>query len=372
MNTIFNDQAFMAKALRLAKKGLYTTRNNPKVGCVIVKNNSIIGQGFHAYPGEPHAEINALNNVKGSAENATVYVTLEPCAHHGKTPPCIDSLIKAQVARVVVAMQDPNPLVNGKGLLHLQSNNIKTTSNIMASEAAALNKGFVQRCTKNRPYITVKSAISLDGKTALKSGESKWITSEAARKDVQKLRARSCAILTGIETILLDDPSLNVRIKQSELGIEKEIQQPIRIILDTQLRITQSAKILHEAGEVIIYTCSNDDKKLSALNDLNIEVVQIENDETGISLKSVMTDLSSREINEVLVEAGSTLVGSLLRVKLVDEMIVYMAPHIMGSEALNMASISVIEAMQDRIHFKIQDVRRIGPDLKITMNSKFQ
>lgn len=371
MISTFNDQAFMAKALRLAGKGLYTTRYNPRVGCVIVRNDSIIGQGFHTYPGEPHAEINALNNVNGSVKGATVYVTLEPCVHQGKTPPCSQALINADVSKVIVAMLDPNPIVNGKGLQHLQSNNIKTASNIMASEAAALNKGFIQRCTNNRPYITVKSAISLDGKTALNSGESKWITSEAARKDVQKLRARSCAILTGIDTVLSDDPSLNVRLKRSELGIEKEIQQPIRIILDSQLRIPLNAKILQPTSEIIIYTCSNKSKKLSALKDLNIEVIQIETEETGLSLKSIMSELSSRNINEVLVEAGSTLVGSLLSNKLVDEMVVYMAPHIMGNKALNMASMPTIETMQDRIKFKIQEIRRIGQDLKITMNPQF-
>ena len=372
MNTILNDQAFMAKALRLANKGLYTTRSNPRVGCVIVKNNSIIGQGFHAYPGEPHAEINALNDVKDSVEKATVYVTLEPCVHHGKTPPCSQALVDANVSRVVIAMLDPNPIVNGKGFQQLQTNNIKTTCNIMAAEAAALNKGFIKRCTNNRPYITVKSAISLDGKTALSSGESKWISSDASRKDVQKLRARSCAILTGIETVLSDDPSLSVRLDKHELELRKEIQQPIRVVLDTQLRIPLNAKILQPANEVIIYTCSNNSEKLSALKSLNIEVVQKQRHNNGISMKNIMADLASREINEVLVEAGSTLVGSLLEEKLVDEMIVYMAPHIMGNASSGLADIPNIKTMQDRIQLEMQEFRKIDQDIKMIFNPQYQ
>ena len=371
MNTILNDQAFMAEALRLANKGLYTTRSNPRVGCIIVKDNEIIGRGFHDYPGKPHAEICALNSVNYSARDATVYVTLEPCAHHGKTPPCSEALINANVKKVIIAMLDPNPLVNGKGVQLLQSNGIKTVSDIMAAEAAELNKGFIQRVTNQRPYITVKSAISLDGKTALKSGESKWISCDASRKDVQKLRARSCAILTSIETVLSDDPLLNVRLTKNDLALENEINQPKRVILDTQLRIPLSANILKPSNQVIIYTCSNDSKKLSNLKNLNIEVIQAKRDKYHINLNYVVHDLADREINELLVEAGSTLVGSFFENKLVDEIIIYQAPHIMGNTSLGLAELTSIETMQDRVQLYIQEYRKLGQDMKLTLKPQF-
>lgn len=371
MNTILNDQAFMAEALRLANKGLYTTRSNPRVGCIIVKDNEIIGRGFHTYPGTPHAEICALNSAKGSVGDATVYVTLEPCAHHGKTPPCSEALIDANVKKVIIAMLDPNPLVNGKGIHLLEANGIETLCNIMATEAAELNKGFIKRVTNQRPYITVKSAISLDGKTALKTGESKWISCDASRKDVQKLRASSCAILTSIETVLSDDPLLNVRLNKNDLALGNEINQPKRVILDTQLRIPLNANILKSSNEVIIYTCSNDNKKISNLKNLNIEVIQAERDKYHINLNYVVHDLADREINELLIEAGSTLVGSFLVNKLVDEIIIYQAPHIMGNTSLGLAELTSIKTMQDRIQFYIQDYRKIDQDMKLTLKPHF-
>ena len=371
MKNLSNDHAYMAQALRLAKKGLYTTRNNPRVGCVVVKQDEIIGQGFHAYPGQAHAEINALNDVQGTAEDSTVYVTLEPCAHQGKTPPCINALINAKVKRVVAAMQDPNPLVNGTGLKYLQENNINTTCNILNMEAAELNKGFIQRVTAGRPYVTIKSAISLDGKTALQSGESKWISSAESRLDVQKLRARSCAILTGIDTILADDPRMTVRLSKHELGIDQNIQQPKRIILDTQLRIPTNAKILNQAEDVIIYTCSKNNEKLETLNALNVEVVQLSSVHQHVDLTAVLEDLAQREFNEVLVESGPTLVGSLLKEKLADEMVIYIAPHVMGDDARGLTKYLPIHSMQDRIDLEINDLRKIGTDIKLQLKPKF-
>ncbi len=371
MNKTHYDYAYMAQALRLAKKGLYTTRNNPRVGCVIVQQNEVIGQGFHAYPGQPHAEINALESIKGSAENSTVYVTLEPCTHHGKTPPCIEALVNAKVGRVVAAMQDPNPLVNGKGLKYLQENNIDTACDILNSEATELNKGFIQRVSINRPYVTIKSAISLDGKTALQSGESKWITSEESRLDVQKLRARSCAIITGIDTVLADDPKLTVRLSKHDLGIDQDIQQPKRVILDSQLRISANAKILNQAEEVIIYTCSQDNEKLETLRKLNVEIVKVNSTNEHVDLVAVLEDLAHREFNEILVESGPTLVGSLLKEKLVDEMIIYMAPHIMGDEGQGLAKFLPIHSMQDRIELQINDLRKVGADIKLQVKPVF-
>jgi diaminohydroxyphosphoribosylaminopyrimidine deaminase/5-amino-6-(5-phosphoribosylamino)uracil reductase len=371
MKTIHNDYAFMAKALRLAGKGLYTTRTNPRVGCVIVKDGQIISSGFHISPGLPHAEIMALQSKLESVKNSTVYVTLEPCSHQGKTPPCVDTLVAAKVARVVAAITDPNPLVNGKGIAFLQNHGVKTTINILNTEAAELNKGFVKRMTNNLPYVTVKSAISIDGKTALKSGESKWISCDKSRLDVQKLRARSCAMLTGIDTILADDPSLTVRLNKNELGIDGVFQQPKRIILDTQLRIPLNAKVLKSPSDVIIYTCLDDSEKSAVLRKQNIEIVSSNMVNNSIDLNQVMSDLAKRGFNEVLVEAGSTLVGSLLDNKLIDEMVIYMAPHILGNDSLGLAKIIPVQSMQDRLHFTIDQTRKIGSDLKLIIKPKY-
>ena len=367
MNKLNNDHAYMAQALRLARQGLYTTRTNPRVGCVIVKDGKVIGQGFHAYPGQEHAEVNALNHVQESAANSTMYVTLEPCSHKGKTPPCANALLEAKIGKLVIAMLDPNPLVNGTGIKYLEDNGIETVVGVMATESADLNKGFVQRVTHNRPYITAKSAMSLDGRTALAGGESKWISSESSRIDVQKLRARSCAILTGIETVIQDDPSLNVRLGKQELGLLKEIQQPKRIILDTQLRISLDAKILQPSNEVVLYTCYEDEQKREQLSELGVEIVHTEMINHHVFLESVMKDLSNRGFNEVLVEAGSTLVGNLLEHQLIDEFIVYMAPHLLGDASLGLAKLPTIQNMQDRIQLEIQSTKSIAQDLKITI-----
>ncbi len=371
MNKIQNDQAFMAEALRLAKKGLYTTRNNPRVGCVIVKNNEIIGRGFHQYPGNVHAEVNALDSVADCA-GSTVYISLEPCSHQGKTAPCVNALIDAKVSRVVAAMKDPNPLVNGSGLTYLQNHNIKTTIDILAAEATELNKGFVMRMQMGRPYVTIKSAISLDGKTALNSGESKWISSEASRLDVQKLRARSCAIMTGVDTVINDDPKLTVRLSPNELSLDGVLQQPKRVILDTHLRISPDAHILKHAEDVVIYTCVAENKFPITLINSNAEIVSIKQTNSNVDLNDVMKDLAKREINEVLVEAGSTLVGNLLENKLVDEMIVYLAPHIMGDTSFGLAKLNSVKTMKDRIKFTLCQTRTVGENLKLQLKPQYK
>ena len=371
MNHALNDHAYMAQALRLASKGMYTTRSNPRVGCVIVKQGEVIGQGFHVAPGQAHAEINALGSCINGAEDATVYVTLEPCSHQGKTPPCIDALLNAKISKVVSAMRDPNPLVNGKGLEFLSSNGVKTACNILEHQAHELNKGFVKRMVNGRPYVTVKSAISLDGKTALQSGESKWISSEESRIDVQKLRARSCAIMTGIGTVLVDDPNLTVRLNQKELGIDENFQQPKRIIIDTQLRIPVEAKILKTPEDVIIYTATSDNEKCERLVQRDITVVQVSKSNSKVDLTAVMKDLADREINELFVEAGSSLLGKLVEEELVDEMILFIAPHMLGDASRGLINSKPIKTMQDRINFEIDQVRRIGKDLKLILKPQY-
>ncbi len=371
MNKLVNDHAYMAQALRLAEKGLYTTRTNPRVGCVIVKHAEVIGEGFHVSPGEPHAEVNAIQSCSKETEGATVYVTLEPCSHHGKTPPCIESLIAAKVRRVVAAMQDPNPQVDGKGLEYLREHNIETTCDILKNESAELNKGFVQRMTKARPYVTVKSAMSIDGRTALQSGESKWISSEQSREDVQKLRARSCVIMTGIDTVIQDDPRLNVRLKKEELDSHNNIEQPIRVVLDTKLRISPKAKILNIPGQTIIYTCCKDNKKYQDLISKNVEVVIVSAKKGRVDFIDVMSHLSERGVNEVLVEAGPTLIGGLMEDELVDEMIIYMAPHIMGDSSRGLVKLESIVNMQERINLQIVQTRKIGNDIKLQLKVQY-
>ncbi len=370
MLLVMNDQAYMAEAIRLAYKGLYTVRKNPRVGCVLVKDGEIIGKGFHKAAGEAHAEIEALNSTSENPANATAYVSLEPCAHEGKTPACTDALISAKVSRVVCAMQDPNPIVNGKGLQTLKDANIRVDCNTLAAEAANLNKGFIKRVVSNKPFVTVKSAISLDGKTALSTGESKWITGKEARNDVQKLRARSCAILTGIETIINDDPRLTVRLTKQELNCKSNVQQPIRIILDTKLRIAETANVLNQAGDNIIFTASQDKNKINQLTNNNVQVISCKNSDKGIDVAFVLEELAKREINEVLVEAGNTLVGNLLKNQHVDEWIVYIAPQIIGNSEYNLAKINPIYKMNECLNLEIKSINKIGSDIKLIAKPK--
>ena len=357
---------YMQRALRLAKRGLYTTDPNPRVGCVLVKNGEIVGEGWHKRAGEPHAEILALEQAGDRASGATVYVTLEPCSHTGKTPPCVDALIQAGVTKVIAAMVDPNPQVAGKGLKKLRENGIDAESGLLEDQARALNPGFIKRMETGLPYVRVKMAMSLDGRTAMASGESQWITGEPARRDVQHLRARSSAVLTGIGTVLADDPSMNVRLSGKELGIDGAVRQPMCVVIDSHMRFPRDAKLCKQEGDVLVVTTSD------AVNSIaGCEVIKIPAVDDRVDLNAVMKLLAERQINEVHVEAGATLSGALLQNKLVDEIIVYMAPCLMGDEARGLFSMAGLSEMKDRVSLDIQDVRTIGKDLRITAKPNY-
>jgi diaminohydroxyphosphoribosylaminopyrimidine deaminase/5-amino-6-(5-phosphoribosylamino)uracil reductase len=354
-----NDHAYMARAIQLAKLGNFTAHPNPRVGCVIVKDQVIVAEGWHEKTGGPHAEVMALAIAGEQAKGATVYVTLEPCSHTGRTPPCADALVNAGVRRVVIAMQDPNPRVAGTGFERLRNAGIEVSVGLLESEARRINPGFIRRMEWGLPYVRLKMAVSLDGRTAMASGESKWITGEAARADVQKLRARSSAIVTGAGTILSDDPSLSVR-------TETVTRQPLRVIVDSHLSTPPDAKILAEDGEVLVVTVSEDAEASMALVDAGAEITQLSSAAHGVDLPELMQYLAERECNEVLIEAGATLAGSALSSRIVDELVIYVAPHLMGSDAKGMFNMPELQTMQDRIELAIQDVRMIGDDLRIT------
>ncbi len=356
-----SDAEYMQHAIRLAKKGRYSTDPNPNVGCVIVKDGKLVGEGWHQCAGQAHAEINALAQASDKAKGATVYVTLEPCSHTGKTPPCADALIKAGVKKVFVAMQDPNPQVAGNGLKKLQNAHIETACGLLALQARELNPGFIKRMETGRPFVRVKLAMSLDGRTAMASGESQWISGEASRNDVQKMRAESSAILTGIETVLTDNPSMNVRLTAQQLGVD-DVRQPKRIVLDSQLRIPRQAKIASVAGECLVYTAVNRDNKSS----YPFIIESCASVDGKIDFSLLMKDLAKKEINLLHVEAGSVLCGALLKNDLVDEIIIYMAPHIMGDSAKGLFHLPELENMKNRISLNIKDVRSIGNDIRMT------
>ncbi len=355
------DHYYMTRALRLARRGLTTTDPNPRVGCVLVKNDEIVGEGWHERAGEAHAEINALAQAGDNASGATAYISLEPCCHHGRTPPCSQALIDAGVARVVAAMQDPNPLVTGKGLLQCREAGIETASGVLEQQASELNCGFIMRMAKGRPYIRIKMAMSLDGRTAMASGESQWITSAAARRDVHHLRARSSAILTGIGTVKADDPSLTVRLEDET---DFEFQTPLRVLLDPGLEIDASARLLQDPGSVLIITAKG---RKAARNGLGaVEVIEVDGSDQGLELQQVMQLLAQREINELMVETGATLAGALLEAGLADEIVIYMAPHLMGDQARGLFTMPGLTSMKDRVQLEITDIRAVGNDWRIT------
>lgn len=357
----------MSEALQLAAQGLYTTQPNPRVGCVIVKDNQIIGRGAHLKAGEPHAEIYALREAGTAAEGADVYVTLEPCSHFGRTPPCMNALIEAKVKRVFVAMQDPNPLVAGRGIKHLQDEKIEVFVGLMQKEAEVLNVGFIKRMQLQMPYVRSKIAASLDGKTALNNGKSQWITSAYARNDVQHWRARSCAILTGIGTVLADDPSMTVRLENIQ-------RQPIRVIVDSELKISPDAKILQKSSQrdrvIIAYAEKSDqhDAKKLALQAAGVALwclpfVNLKKPQ--VDLVALLKALARDGVNEILVEAGQTLNGALLGQGLVDELILYYAPKLLGHDAQGMFAIPQLNKMADAISLQLTDVRQVGPDIRM-------
>ena len=356
------DHAHMAHALRLAELGLYTTTPNPRVGCVIVNRGRVVGTGWHQLAGQPHAEILALQQAGQQARNATAYVSLEPCSHFGRTPPCADALIAAGVTRVIAAMQDPNPQVAGSGLARLAAAGITTSCGLLQAQAQQLNPGFIQRMTQQRPWLRIKTASSLDGKIALPNGDSQWITSAAARLDVHRLRARSCAILTGIGTILADNPQLDVR------GLDTS-RQPLKIVVDSQLRTPDYAQILQNGRTIIAYTHA-DTAKQQKLTQAGAELIQIPARNSHVDLSALMTLLAQRGINEVMTEAGANLNAALINAGLVDEWVMYLAPTLLGDAARGLFALPAPATMSERRQLSISDWRLVGTDLRITAHFK--
>ncbi len=364
-NAAGEDEQFMAHALKLAGRGIYTTHPNPVVGCVVVKDGTIIGEGWHQVAGGDHAEIVALKQAGNAAKGATLYVTLEPCSHYGKTPPCVKAIVKAGIARVVVAIEDPNLPTDGSGNSELRRCGIDVLTGVGQSSAKKLNRGFLKRVTTGMPWVTLKIATSLDGKTAMSSGQSQWITCPAARLDGHKSRASSSAVLTGVGTVLRDNPSMNAR-------LENLSRQPCRVILDTNLSMPADSKILGSEGPVLIITASQDQEVIETFSKSGAEIIHcaknyLDPGHGVIDLDQVMRELGKREMNTILLEAGARLSGSMLKRGLVDEIIVYMAPDLLGAEARDMFQIAGLDQLSDRVKLEYRDVVMIGRDLKITL-----
>jgi diaminohydroxyphosphoribosylaminopyrimidine deaminase/5-amino-6-(5-phosphoribosylamino)uracil reductase len=351
-----DDHRHMAYALELAARGLYTTTPNPRVGCVIVKDGKVVGEGWHEKAGAAHAETIALEHARKQAAGATLYVTLEPCAHHGRTPPCVDALLKAKPARVVAAMQDPNPQTAGKGFERLRAAGITVDVGLMEAESRELNIGFVSRMTRGTPWVRMKIAASLDGRTALANGRSQWITGADARCDGHAWRARACAVLTGVGTVKDDDPQLNVREVQTT-------RQPLRVVVDSRMQTPLTAKILGPG--TIIAAAGADVPRTVALRAKGAEVVVLPNHEGKVELPALLQELARRGCNELHVEAGHKLNGSLLDEGLVDELLIYFAPCILGDTAQGMFHLPPLDSLAGRRKLKITDVARVGDDLRI-------
>ncbi len=353
----------MAQALRLAHRGIHTTHPNPRVGCVIVIEGQVIAKGWHVETGKPHAEIVALQQAT-ITQGATAYVTLEPCCHQGRTGPCTSALINAGIKRLVVAMVDPFPEVAGRGIELLRQAGVQVDVGLMQPEAIRLNAGFVKRLTTGYPWVRSKIACSLDGRTAAANGESKWITSDLSRQDVQQWRARSSAIMTGINTVIADDPSLNVRLKSA---LDDAFQQPLRVVLDSTLKIKPSARMLALPGRTLIFTTREDKpQRMQALRDAGATVVVQQGQNERLDLKQVLSFLAKEEnINEILLEAGATLNGAFVEAGYIDEFLIYMAPSFMGSRARGLFNTPHIEGLSDQVKLQINEVRQLGDDIRI-------
>ena len=351
------DHEFMARALQLAEQGLYSTTPNPRVGCVIVNDGLVVGEGWHRRAGEAHAEVHALRAAAGKASGATAYVTLEPCSHYGRTPPCADALIAAGVTRVVAAMQDPNPAVSGNGLARLRASGIVVGCGLLASAAEELNIGFVSRMTRGRPWVRMKLATSLDGKTALENGASQWITGAAARQDGHRWRARACAILSGIGTVLADNPQLNVRDVETS-------RQPLKVVIDSRLELPLDARLL-AGGAVLLVTVSADLEKANALRERGVEILNLPNASGNVDLPELMQELGRRGINELHVEGGYRLSGALVAAGLVDELLLYQAPCLIGDAARGMLDMPSLLSLENKQQLTIRDVRMVGSDLRV-------
>ncbi len=380
------DRFYMAKAIRLAEKGRFTAHPNPRVGCVLVNNGKIIGSGWHKRAGEPHAEVHALREAGEQARGACAYVTLEPCSHFGKTPPCADALIKAGVSRVVAAMEDPNPQVAGSGFDKLRAAGVDVVSGILFEQAAALNKGFIKRMRTGLPWVTLKVAVSLDGRTAMASGESQWITGPQARSDVQRLRAESAAVVTGISTLLCDDAALTVRAQQFDflrfpedvsaqtdplfngVSVDEVIaSQPLRVVLDSQARMPEDCRLL-STPEPVLWVISDKVNLRGKQTDIAalpyVDVLPMADMGTPKALHSLLSLLAGRGINQLLVEAGSRLMGSFISAGVWDELVVYMAPKLMGAAAHPLAAIT-IDSMADSQMLRLKDIRQFGEDIRL-------
>lgn len=347
----------MARALALAEQGVNTTTPNPRVGCVIVRDDRTVGEGWHSRAGEAHAEALALRQAGEAAQGATAYVTLEPCSHFGRTPPCADALIAAGVSRVVVAMEDPNPLVSGRGLERLRASGIVTARGLLEHEARELNIGFNSRMTRGRPWLRLKAASTLDGKTALNNGVSQWITGPAARTDGHRWRARSCAILTGIGTVKEDDPQLTVRAIPCT-------RQPLRVLVDARLDVSLAARIL-QGEPIIIATACPDAEKAARLTDAGHRLLQIPNNGGKVDLPALMSELGTLGLNEIHVEAGFKLNGSLLREGCVDELLLYLAPMLVGDAAQGLFNLAALTRLDTALRLDVRDLRRIGDDFRL-------
>lgn len=367
------DRSWMSRALMLAERGLYTTEPNPRVGCVLVVDGEVVGEGWHVRAGAGHAEVNALAQAGERARGATAYVTLEPCSHFGKTPPCADALIKAGVSRMVAAMQDPNPQVAGNGLQRLREAGIAVECGLLEDQARALNPGFIKRMQQGLPWVCVKLAMSLDGRTAMASGESKWITGPAARADVQRLRARSGAVVSGADSVLLDDSALTVR--ASELGLPSDEaaaaaeRQPLRVLIDSLRRVPLEQRFFREAGPSLVISTSAEQAADDYLA-VGSELLAVPGADGKVDLQAVLQILAERGCNEVLVEAGAGLSGAFWRAGLVDELIVYMAPRLLGSQARPLMQLP-FESMSEAMDVAVTDMRAIGQDWRITARPIF-
>lgn len=370
------DHECMSRALQLAARGLYTTDPNPRVGCVIVRDGVVVGEGFHARAGEPHAEVHALRAAGDRAAGATVYVTLEPCSHHGRTPPCVEAVLAARPARVVIAMQDPNPKVAGNGIARLRAAGIAVDVGVLEAGARELNPGFIRRMETGRPYVRVKLAMSVDGRTAMASGESQWITGPAAREDVQRLRARSAAVLTGMGTLRADDPALTVRPADWTLGDyglpAVEVRQPLRVLLDRELTASPAARLFAGDGPVLVIgdavllaTPEGAARAATLQACPGVAVIGLPVTGGHLDLTAVLAELGRREVNELLVEAGPGLAGAFVAARVADELVIYQAPVLMGSAARPLVELP-LAAMADKVPLVITDVRRIGPDIRMT------
>ena len=369
MNKPFSPQdiAFMQLALDLAKQGEFTTTPNPSVGCVLVKDGEVVGKGFHAKAGEPHAEVMALREAGEKARGATAYVTLEPCSHFGRTPPCAKGLVEAGVSKVIAAMCDPNPQVAGKGLQILSDAGIESAVGLLEENAEQLNKGFLKRMRTGKPFVQLKLAMSIDGKTAMASGESKWITGAQARADVQQYRAKASAILSTSQTVLADDPSLNVRWEELPSDVkadypQEKLRQPVRVILDSSHKVRSDFKVF--LTESPVWLVGEDDYPLTGFP-VFTDYLQLDRNQGETRLQALMAELGKRQINTLWVEAGATLAGALIAENLVDELIIYMASKLLGDQARDLCHLPNLTQLADAPLWQLQSCEPVGDDLKL-------